>query len=688
MKTVFDRCFPALAAAWLALAQEPLLGWVGIQPHPDLPRELNRLIYHDGFESPAQLRDENGQPWLVARAGKSAYAARPMYLASRDPGGRVGTVLMAWASLLEQLAEEQTATTELTAELLSAWNRLNFVFEMAQIVGRHSEFQPMVQSLAQSLQEVIPAEDVWLALRQDRQVRIYNASGQTISSLDEILEKEEILAKEEMPARTGPEASKLLILDRESLPPRLAAENPTLRNLIMLPLLLGQPGMLGLVNHPTAALTSGDQQLLFSAAEQLSAIIDAALARVDQEANRRLDHELAIATQIQLSMLPPVFPKVPGLEFAARLLPAHRVGGDFYDVQPIPGGLILMVSDVAGKGVPAAIVTALLHATLKSEAQRFHQPAALLRSINQLIYDELDRAETFVTASLAVLRTGPFSLSYASAGHTTTLLWRLASQDVVQLTSTGLPLGLVRQMEIAQHEVAVAPGDVLLLYSDGVTEAENSEEKVFGLEALIDVITAVHPAAVADQLQAVLKAVDLHRGNLQLRDDVVLLMAHVFPTETRPILGKITPFVYAAEKQSTRAVARLARSMCEELYRFATPAHRTNFLDGLELAVSEIVTNIVVHACRNLPGRIQGRITGYPDRVRIDLIDSGIEFPNYPGPLSRSFSPQDPPAGGYGLGMARRLLSSCEYTRLPNHRNHWRLEKVAHNDVLIIHYGH
>ena len=299
--------------------------------------------------------------------------------------------------------------------------------------------------------------------------------------------------------------------------------------------------------------------------------------------------------------------------------------------------------------------------------------------MNRLIYGELDRSETFITAFLAVLQIDPLQLEYASAGHTTALLWRSKPEEVMQFPSTGLPLGISPESQYSQEQIPIDHGDVLMLYSDGITEAENAQGRIFGTQALIDLLMASYPASIEQQVQLILSVIDLHRGDLPLKDDVTLFMARANPVQTRYL--KVFPFVYLAEKSSARAMAIQLLQTLQSL-TFKSSTQRANFMNEFELAVSEIATNIVVHAYKNSPymGRIQGRICLSSDQVIMDIIDSGIAFVSpkvtkNKSQNSRKFSLKNPPASGYGLMIANRLLDELQYTRRIDGRNHWRLGK-------------
>ncbi len=663
MENLANDQLPQIKAAWMALTGQMPISWTG-KPDGDVPPDLV-LSAAEISESSGEFQ-YNNSPWLI---GVFQTDRGKTYLASPNPGGPTRELFFLLISILNQLQAEQSTNQDLLEELSSARNRLNFLYKVAQIAVESGDSPSMFIQLAQALLQVIPAQDIFFLLVEEGQTRLFSASGTDLIGLEQLT----VFASHSQPITMMPGNYKL--------PRKLLRQRPEIENLALMPLTITSPamGLLGVINLANFDPQSTDQQHLLNNVEQISMLVNSTMVRSAQESKRRLEHELTIASQIQGNFLPTTLPEIPGLEFSASLKPAFLIGGDFYDVQPINGGLAIMLGDVAGKGIPAAMLTALIHATLKSESQHHTHPGGLLSSINHLIYGELDRSETFITAFLAVLQTDPLQLDYASAGHTTTLLWRSQHEDVVQFPSTGLPLGVSPDIQFTQQQISFDRGDVLLLYSDGITEAENAQGRVFGTQALIDLLMAGYPAPLEKQLAMILTALDLHRGDIPLRDDVALFMARANPNQSE--LLEITPFVYMADKRSARALTLQLRQALQSLV-FKSNTVRTNFLNEYELAASEIATNIVVHAYKASPyiGRIQGRICLSPERVTMDVIDSGNAFtqPKRPRMISgepRKFSLKDPPASGYGLLIANRLLDELRYNRLPDGRNHWRLEK-------------
>ena len=650
-----------LKSAWMALIGQELWSW----DKDDLQGCPEPLIgwSSSSNEEISRVRTGEGE-WLVAR---SQQAVPSFYLASQALQEPAPQLLATLVSLLDLLNQEQSTADDQAEELVAAWHRLNFLYEISLIAVTYTDLGQILPRLAHAVLQGIPAEDVILSYDNG----LYTATGRAYPSLEQL---------------TPGSMDSITILRDSDQPTAESAHLPPYVHMLTvasLPMDGSRLGWIALVNYPAPDLRPADRQLLTSAVELIGMLIQTNREHIQQVEDARLDLELNIASQFQANFLPASLPEVPGVEFAASLVPAYHISGDFYDIQPVEGGLAVIVGDVAGKGIPAAMLAAMLHATLKSEAQRINQPARLLHSINNLVYEELDRSETFITAFLAILKPEPLELSYASAGHTTTLLWRAAQQEVLQLPSTGLPLGILPVLDLEERQLPIGRGDVLLLYSDGVTEAENPQGRVFGTQALIDLLFAGYPASVGQQLHMIFTALDLHRGQIPLKDDIVLFLARARDALSEE--GQITPFVFTAEKKNVRALATHVRQIANSL-QFSTQSERNNYLSDLELAVSEIASNIVLHAYRGslYTGRIQGRVTLLADRVRVDLVDSGQPFASRRSSAPARANPSsDPPTGGYGLALARRLLDVCQYERIPGERNHWVLEKRL--PVAILH---
>ena len=238
----------------------------------------------------------------------------------------------------------------------------------------------------------------------------------------------------------------------------------------------------------------------------------------------RFAKELEIAKGIQQSFLPDSVPKIAGVEIAAKNIPALEVGGDFYDFIPLGKDRWgLVIADVSGKGVPAALFMALSRTLIRASTLANADPAVAIGHANTLICDD-SKTSMFVTLFYAILDAGAMTLNYVNAGHNPPLLLKGASSDVVLLKAKGIALGVTEDVNLQSVRVDLRPGDVLVLYTDGVTEAINDREEEFGEERLLAVITEnrVLPAEVI--LEKILAAITAFAGDRPQHDDITCMV--------------------------------------------------------------------------------------------------------------------------------------------------------------------
>ena len=247
--------------------------------------------------------------------------------------------------------------------------------------------------------------------------------------------------------------------------------------------------------------------------------------REEQVHARLVAHELEIAHRIQRALLPRTLPQIGGFRLAGNWESARQVGGDFYDAFPVGNhSLLLVVADVMGKGVPAAIFATITRSLLRALAVRIHNPARLLKRLNELLYAELSSVGMFITAQLVFIDLERRQLLAASAGHCPVLM--LSGQSVKTLGVTGTPLGILPNATYRQQTATLAQPGGLLLYTDGLTEALNPAGEMFGQERLADWLRARAPLpATAEALRDELAAdLSRFRGPAALRDDQAFLI--------------------------------------------------------------------------------------------------------------------------------------------------------------------
>jgi serine phosphatase RsbU (regulator of sigma subunit)/anti-sigma regulatory factor (Ser/Thr protein kinase) len=202
--------------------------------------------------------------------------------------------------------------------------------------------------------------------------------------------------------------------------------------------------------------------------------------------NRLVGRELEIAKTIQRSLLPKSIPRMPGYGLAGFCESAHQVGGDFYDVIKVSeDGMLLIIADVMGKGIPAAMFAAILRSLLRAVPEWMNQPAALLGRINRLLFEELSGVDMFITAQLVYIDSKSRRMTAASAGHCPVLLALDTSGNVKTVSPEGLPLGILPDTTFTNQTEILPKNCRVLLYTDGLTEARNTKGEFFGQDRLI-----------------------------------------------------------------------------------------------------------------------------------------------------------------------------------------------------------
>jgi len=236
-----------------------------------------------------------------------------------------------------------------------------------------------------------------------------------------------------------------------------------------------------------------------------------------------LKNDLEIAREIQKAMLPPGRFRAPGADVAGFSRPANTVGGDFYEILPLGDGrLVMAVGDVAGKGSPAALLMALLLAMMRTLTDERLEPAELIARLNVQVCRQAP-GNRFITLFYALFDMNTGLLAYVNAGHTPPLLLRTGG-GTERLHEGGVALGLFEQSAYGAGRALLEPGDLLAVYSDGITEAENPEGRPFDERGLEDVLTAERHNNIAAIGSAVAKAVEIYTADTRLADDLTLLL--------------------------------------------------------------------------------------------------------------------------------------------------------------------
>jgi sigma-B regulation protein RsbU (phosphoserine phosphatase) len=249
---------------------------------------------------------------------------------------------------------------------------------------------------------------------------------------------------------------------------------------------------------PQYAWTETRQKLVRLVADQTAVAIENDELSVELRKKERLDRELEIGAEIQLRLLPRQCPKIQGVELAARCQTASRVGGDYYDFIPASydqlrskrdggsesGKWTLAIGDVMGKGVPAGLIMTMTRGMLRAEVLNGHSPARILQHLNRVMYADLENSNRFVTLFYSEYDPQTRLLSYSNAAHNPPLLWQAATKTIKRLDTLGMLIGLDADTHYQDAQVQLQPGDVLIYYTDGFTDAVSQSGERFDEENL------------------------------------------------------------------------------------------------------------------------------------------------------------------------------------------------------------
>jgi sigma-B regulation protein RsbU (phosphoserine phosphatase) len=267
--------------------------------------------------------------------------------------------------------------------------------------------------------------------------------------------------------------------------PRYVNARPETQSEMVAPIIANDEviGVFDLESDELNAYTPDDLQVLLLLASQVAIIIEKVMLHEQLIEKKRIEGQLEVARQVQLELLPASDPQLEGFDISAYNFPTEEVSGDYYDwVRIYDDQIGLVVADVSGKGVPAALLMAFLRACLRSAIHIGYAPHISMAKVNYLLWESIERNQ-FVTAFYGVLDASNRTLAYSNAGHNPPLLIEPdGSAHFVE--RGGLPLGMFRDTRYYEYYLSLEPGQILVLYTDGVTEASNRSEEEYGRERL------------------------------------------------------------------------------------------------------------------------------------------------------------------------------------------------------------
>lgn len=456
---------------------------------------------------------------------------------------------------------------------------------------------------------------------------------------------------------------------------RLNMDSPALHQLksnqikLIVPL-VSQGELIGMLNlgprRSEQDYSTDDRRLLNTLATQAApALRVAQLVQQQQAAARereRIEQELRVARVIQQTLLPKELPQLDGWQIAALWQPARAVSGDFYDFTAFPDGhLGMVIADVTDKGVPAALVMATTRSILRSAAERWSSPGQILYQANNLLVPDIP-PNMYITCLYALLDPTTGKLRYANAGHPPP--YQSNSEQVVELRARGMPLGLMPDMEYEEKETTLVPGDSVFFYSDGLIEAHNPDEDMFGFPLLRQILT--QNRCNNDLVQCFLGELgDFTGAGWEQEDDVTFVTLqrdpeHPQDAQEQLLIELSVPSAQGNERQAMEQVA----SVVAEL------GMHPDRLERLKTAVAETTMNAMEHGNHyqeDKPVDIQVSTTS--QRLCVSIADHGsgpVLAPTGVPNLEAKLEGLQPPRG-WGLYLIENMVDDMEVISTESH---------------------
>ncbi len=385
------------------------------------------------------------------------------------------------------------------------------------------------------------------------------------------------------------------------------------------------------------------------------------IRRLNETRNQKaaIEGELRVASDIQMSLLPKIFPPYPDrkdVDVHASLVPAKEVGGDLYDFYIRDEKLFFCIGDVSGKGVPASLFMAITRTLFRNVSAHESRPNKILTTINGTLAED-NPNNIFVTFFVGVLDLPTGLLRYSNAGHEAPVL--LSTSDLSRLPcDPNLPLGALEEWDYTLQEAVINPQTTIFLFTDGLTEAMNASREEFGKKRMMETLKGQEVAAPKTILDEMAAAVHRFVGDAEQSDDLTMLAVRY--TKEQQTVRLDRSITLPNDIETVPQLKAFVNEVCQEL-QFDPKAG-----NQICLAVEEAVVNVMNYAYpTGQEGTVDIEAVANDERLKFTIIDSGIPFDPTARPEVDINAPaEERPIGGLGIHLIRHYMDSMNYNRM------------------------
>ena len=382
--------------------------------------------------------------------------------------------------------------------------------------------------------------------------------------------------------------------------------------------------------------------------------------KITKKEKERIDSELHVANSIQMQMLPDQSQATErdDIDIYGSLLPAREVGGDLFDYFIRDEKLFFCVGDVSGKGVPAAMLMAVLHTRFRTVSSHMRNPARIMQAINEISCDG-NESNMFVTLFIGILDLPTGHFSYCNAGHDTPIILKKSDNTATELpVKANMPVGIFNDFTYEKQDITLESGSMIFLYTDGLTEAMNKQHEQFKKERMMGILSNSADLTPRLLLGKMNSEVHAFIGGAEQSDDLTMLAIRYTPKLFESNFAETLTL-----KNDVHEVTRFSsfiKSLIEKLGIEQSLGHK------LRLAIEEAVVNVISYAYpADTEGYVTIKMTSDGNTLRCQIIDAGTPFdPTTKEKTDITLSAEERQVGGLGILLVRELMDSINYERI------------------------
>jgi|GEM_PF-217602 len=452
---------------------------------------------------------------------------------SNDETGMISTAFNSVTGSLTQKIRELKQYSEnlsrTNAELDKKISELKSLQELGKVISSIFNLEELLRAIIQNATLVMKSKRCSIVLVNDRTGDLYIKVAKGMEEGSDFTENLKLKSGGLIIDYCIKQKQALLVTDMENddrFP--LQKENKyKTKSFIAVPLVINDRviGMISITEkYNDEIYNSSDLQLLQIFANQVVIAIENAKLYERLVVREKLERELEIAHNIQMSMMPQKYPDVKGIAIAGIAIPAKEVGGDYYDFLPISESKVgITIGDVSGKGVPAALMMVMIHSILRAKVMSDHDPKDIVLELNKFMLNELE-PRMFITLFYMILDVDSKKIRYTNAGHNYPMIFHAGNDEVDSLKDGGLLLGIFEAPLYEEGEYQLEPGDIVVMYTDGIVEAMNDKDEMYGYETFCEFVHGVKHKTADEIKDDILTEMKRFMGDASQYDDLTLII--------------------------------------------------------------------------------------------------------------------------------------------------------------------